>query len=93
MVLDARQNDGVMPAIELTETNAMPDNERRYQAYQLLRELDSMTSTMMNQVAYGHVDGEEWRELCNAHRQAFEDWMCFAETLLKAGDRAVDDGA
>lgn len=92
-MLDAWQNCGVMPNVEFPETKAMPDKERRYQAYQLLRELDSVTSTMMNQVAYGHVGGEEWRDLYDAHRQAFEAWMCFAETLLKADDRAVDDGA
>ena len=59
----------------------MPDIERRYRAYKLLRELDSLTSTTMNQVAYGRLGGQEWRAACAAHRAAFEQLIEFAESL------------
>ncbi|MEJ5863543.1 hypothetical protein [Pseudomonas farsensis] len=59
----------------------MLDSEKRYRAYKLLRELDSLTSSTMNQVAYGHFGGSEWVEACVAHRAAFHEWIMFAESL------------
>ncbi|WP_156675987.1 hypothetical protein [Pseudomonas sp. Leaf58] len=59
----------------------MPDIEKRYRAYKLLRELDSLTSTIMNQVAYGRLGGPEWEAACDAHRAAFSAWIEFADSL------------
>jgi hypothetical protein len=59
----------------------MPDSEKRYRAYKLLRELDSLTSDTMNQVAYGRLGGLDWKATCDAHRAAFEQWIEFAESL------------
>jgi hypothetical protein len=66
----------------------MPDIEKRYRAYKLLRELDALTSTTMNQVAYGRLGGPEWQAACDAHRAAFNAWMEFADSLTaEARDR------
>ncbi len=59
----------------------MPDIEKRYRAYKLLRELDSLTSSTMNQVAYGRLGGPAWKAACEAHRAAFEQWITYAESL------------
>lgn len=59
----------------------MPESEKRYRAYKLLRELDSLTSETMNQVAYGRLGGPEWQAMCDAHRLAFAQWIEFAESL------------
>lgn len=65
----------------------MPDSENRYRAYRLLRELDSLTSDTMNQVAYGRLGGPEWQAACAAHRAAFEQWISFAESLTNRVER------
>lgn len=59
----------------------MPDSDKRYRAYQLLRELDAATSSIMNQVAYSRIGGSHWDEALIAQRKAFEDWMDFARTI------------
>ncbi|EKT4520990.1 hypothetical protein QEM13_000182 [Pseudomonas putida] len=69
----------------------MPEREKRYRAYHLLRELDALTSSTMNQVAYGRVGGPEWKGMCQAHRNAFEEWMTFAESLLEPGCEKTPD--
>lgn len=63
----------------------MSHSEDRYRAYKLLRELDSLTSSTMNQVAYGRLGGAEWDQMCRFHRKVFEEWILFAETLSKDG--------
>lgn len=67
----------------------MPDIEKRYCAYKLLRELDSLTSTTMNQVAYGRLGGAEWQAACDAHRAAFNAWIEFADSLT---EEAIEGG-
>jgi hypothetical protein len=62
----------------------MPNGDKRYHAYQLLRELDRLTSSMMNQVAYGRVGGSLWEEALLLQRKAFNEWMAYADTLSVA---------
>ncbi|MCT8166872.1 MULTISPECIES: hypothetical protein [unclassified Pseudomonas] len=70
------------------DEKTMPDIEKRYRAYKLLRELDSLTSTTMNQVAYGRLGGPAWQAACEAHRAAFNAWIEFADSLAaEAKDR------
>lgn len=58
----------------------MPRKEDgRYEAYKLLRELDTQISATMNQIAYGHMSGMDWEKICKAHRIAFDEWMVFAD--------------
>ncbi|MBS3185321.1 hypothetical protein ACLPJF_18680 [Pseudomonas vlassakiae] len=64
----------------------MPERERRYRAYTLLRELDSLVSSTMNQVAYGRLGGPDWQAMCEAHRSAFKQWIEFAESLPSASE-------
>ncbi len=64
----------------------MPENEQRYKAYKLLRDLDSLTSLTMNQVAYGRLGGPEWKATIDAQRAAFEQWVLYAESLLECED-------
>lgn len=59
----------------------MPLPDERYIAYQLLRELDAITSSIMSQVAYGRFRDESWQAAQVAHREAFERWMQHAATL------------
>ena len=61
----------------------MPNSDKRYRAYQLLRELDATTSSIMNQVAYSRIGGPQWEEALNAQRKAFEDWTVYASTLVE----------
>jgi hypothetical protein len=79
--------------VQKLEDKAMPEREKRYRAYHLLRELDSLTSSTMNQIAYGRVGGAEWKGMCQAHRKAFEDWMAFAESLLEPGSDKTSDSS
>ncbi|WP_414155984.1 hypothetical protein [Pseudomonas sp. BNK-44-a] len=67
----------------------MPERESRYRAYKLLRELDSLTSSTMNQVAYGRLGGPSWQAMCEAHRAAFNQWIEFAESLSN-GSEAIE---
>lgn len=60
----------------------MPNNDERYRAYQLLRELDAATSSIMNQVAYSRIGGPQWDEALIAQSKAFEDWTTYASTLV-----------
>jgi hypothetical protein len=62
----------------------MPNGDQRYHAYQLLRELDRLTSSMMNQVAYGRVGGCLWDEALLLQRKAFNEWVAYADTLSVA---------
>ncbi|HCV40313.1 MAG TPA: hypothetical protein DGQ94_16680 [Pseudomonas sp.] len=71
------------------DEKTMPDIEKRYCAYKLLRELDSLTSTTMNQVAYGRLGGAEWQAACDAHRAAFNAWIEFADSLT---EEAIEGG-
>lgn len=71
----------------------MPERERRYRAYKLLRELDSLISTTMNQVAYGRLGGPDWQAMCEAHRAAFKQWIEFAESLPSASEADERRGA
>lgn len=59
----------------------MPSEDDRYRAYQLLRKLESLTSLTMSQVAYGNFEQLAWNEMCESHREVFEDWMRFAQDL------------
>lgn len=59
----------------------MPNSDKRYRAYQLLRDLDAATSSLMNQVAYSRIGGPQWDEALIAQRKAFEDWKTYASTL------------
>lgn len=76
----------------------MPDIEKRYRAYKLLRELDSLTSSTMKEVAYGRLGGAGWKAACEAHRAAFERWIAYAESVdtpeeaeaFQSGARARD---
>ncbi|QCI14070.1 hypothetical protein E6B08_23180 [Pseudomonas putida] len=74
----------------MLEAKKMPEREKRYLAYQRLRNLDSLTAVLMQQVAYGDLDGQGWRELCAAHRQAFEQWINHAESKSLLVDREMD---
>ncbi|MEN5038213.1 hypothetical protein [Pseudomonas sp. TWI929] len=73
----------------------MPNSDKRYRAYQLLRELDAATSSIMNQVAYSRIGGPQWDEALIAQRKAFEDWTTYASTLvvLTATKGSGTDGA
>lgn len=55
--------------------------EKKFAAYQLLRELDAVTSSIMNQVVYGRMGDLSWKETQALHRDIFEKWMSFAATL------------
>lgn len=55
--------------------------DKRFAAYQLLIELDAITSSIMNQVAYGRIGDPAWKEAQALHREVFEKWMSFAATL------------
>ena len=55
--------------------------DKKFAAYQLLRELDAVTSSIMSQVAYGRMGELSWVETQALHREAFEKWMRFAATL------------
>ena len=55
--------------------------EKKFAAYQLLRELDAVTSSIMNQVVYGRMGDLSWKETQALHREIFEKWMRFAATL------------
>ncbi|RCL28576.1 hypothetical protein C6A77_05640 [Pseudomonas sp. AFG_SD02_1510_Pfu_092] len=55
--------------------------EKKFTAYQLLRELDAVTSSIMNQIAYGRIGSLSWKETQALHREIFEKWMSFAATL------------
>lgn len=70
----------------------MPNSDKRYRAYQLLRELDATTSSLMNQVAYSRIGGPQWDEALIAQRKAFEDWATYASTLDVSAmkDRSAD---
>jgi hypothetical protein len=59
----------------------MPQSDERYIAYQLLRELEAITSSIMAQVAYGRFRDAAWLAAQVAHREAFEKWMLHAATL------------
>lgn len=59
----------------------MLNADQRYRAYQLLRELDKTTSSLMNRVAYNHAGKQSWEEDLQSQRAAFEEWMAFANTI------------
>jgi hypothetical protein len=59
----------------------MLNADQRYRAYQLLRELDKTTSSLMNRVAYSHAGKQSWEEDLQSQRAAFEEWMAFAKTI------------
>lgn len=65
----------------------MPKSDERYIAYQLLRELDAITSSIMAQVAYGRFGNPAWLAAQVAHREAFEKWMLHAATLSPPRER------
>ncbi|WP_426427344.1 hypothetical protein [Pseudomonas palmensis] len=65
----------------------MSNGDQRYHAYQLLRELDMLTSSIMNQVAYGRVGGPLWEEALLLQQQAFLDWLTYADTLIFSVDQ------
>lgn len=72
----------------------MPKSDERYIAYQLLRELDAITSSIMAQVAYGRFGDPAWLAAQVAHREAFEKWMLHAATLSPPASGLVSsDGA
>ncbi|WDY57190.1 hypothetical protein [Pseudomonas sp. PSKL.D1] len=64
----------------------------RYEAYKLLRELDTQISATMNQIAYGHMSGIEWEEICKAHRIAFDEWMAFADGQVESERSDASEG-
>lgn len=68
----------------------MPLPDERYIAYQLLRELDAITSTIMSQVAYGRFRDSSWEAAQIAHREAFEKWMRHAATLNPASGSVAE---
>lgn len=55
--------------------------DQKYRAYQLLKELDKSTASLMNQVAYSHGDKICWEEDLEAQRKAFQEWIDFAVTI------------
>lgn len=59
----------------------MPNSDQKYRAYQLLRQLDTATSSIMNQVAYGQIGGPLWGEALLVQQKAFDDWADYAKTL------------
>ena len=63
----------------------MSKGDDRYRAYQLLRELDAATSSIMNQVAYSRLGGPQWDEALIVQRMAFEGWAAYASTLVGPG--------
>lgn len=63
------------------ERDEMLDSDQKYRAYQLLRELDKSTSTLMNRVAYSNGEKLCWNKELEAQRKAFEEWMNFAATI------------
>lgn len=71
------------------DARTMPEKENRYIAYQKLRVLDSLTSSIMRKVAYGYLDGEALRELCTAQREAFEEWIRHAESMASKIDGPI----
>lgn len=66
--------------------------EGRYQAYKLLRELDTQIAATMNQIAYGRMSGVDWERTCKAHRIAFDEWMTFADLQARAVDEPDEKG-
>jgi len=66
--------------------------EGRYQAYKLLKELDSQISGTMNQIAYGRMSGVDWEETCRSHRIAFEERIRFADLQTFADVVGPDEG-
>jgi hypothetical protein len=59
----------------------MLDSDQRYRAYQLLRELDRSTSSLMNRVAYSSSGSLSWEEELANQLKSFEEWMKFAMTI------------
>lgn len=59
----------------------MLDSDKRYQAYQLLMQLDKSTSMLMRQVAGDQDDGFRWEEGVRGQCQAFHEWIIFASSL------------
>ncbi|MBC3493584.1 hypothetical protein [Pseudomonas taiwanensis] len=55
--------------------------DQRYRAYQLLKELDKSTASLMNRVAYSQGEKMGWDEDLKAQRRAFEEWISFAESF------------
>lgn len=66
--------------------------DKRFAAYQVLRELDAVTSSIMNQVAYGRINDPAWKEVQAVHREVFEKWMSFAATLDLPEIYDLEDG-
>jgi len=55
------------------------DEAAQFEAYQLIKQLNEVVADTMKHVAYGHLPDVHWREVVGTHRQAFEQWMAFAE--------------
>ncbi|MFK3942247.1 hypothetical protein ACI2KC_11270 [Pseudomonas monteilii] len=55
------------------------DEAAQFEAYQLIKQLNEVVTDTMKHVAYGHLPDVHWREVVSTHRQAFEQWMAFAE--------------
>ena len=55
------------------------DEAAKFEAYQLIKQLNEVVADTMKHVAYGHLPDVHWREVVSTHRQAFEQWMAFAE--------------
>lgn len=55
--------------------------EQKYRAYQLLRELDKTTSSLMNRVAYNYVEKLSLEAELRSQRQAFDEWVDFIKSI------------
>ncbi|WP_181093512.1 hypothetical protein [Pseudomonas entomophila] len=55
------------------------DEAAQFEAYQLIKQLNEVVTDTMKHVAYGHLPDVQWQEVVSTHRQAFEQWMQFAE--------------
>ncbi|MBA1192137.1 hypothetical protein G7007_04560 [Pseudomonas entomophila] len=56
------------------------DDAAQFEAYQLIKQLNEVVTDTMKHVAYGHLPDVQWREVVSTHRQAFEQWLAFAES-------------
>lgn len=61
----------------------MLNSDKRYRAYQLLKELDKSTSSLMSRIAYSRAENLSWEEELQAQRKAFEEWMSFAISITE----------
>ncbi|MFB1630215.1 hypothetical protein [Pseudomonas sp. AP-1] len=67
-------------------------HERKYLAYQAIKDLSDLLAETMKQIAYEQMAQIDWDETCCRHRDAFARWIAYADAERDRAKSAPLDG-